>query len=106
MGVDVSTYDELLNNNRVGPVLTGGPVAKAVAEAVEIDNPDKEILIEDRGAYVRIECDGEMIIRQESISDVLGRDFEIQELEIYLGSFSGCIESHDDYVRFYFEKNV
>ncbi|MCF6194325.1 MAG: MmoB/DmpM family protein [Kangiellaceae bacterium] len=102
----MSRIDDILNNNDVGPVLMGGPVAQAVIEAAEIDNPEKEISVEDKGAYVRVSCSDEMFLRQETISEALGREFEIQELEVSLGSFAGRIESHDDYVRFFFNKSV
>ncbi len=93
-------------NNRVGPVLRAGDVAQAVVEAAEIDNPGKEIKVEDRMAYVRIETEGEMIIRRSTLEEVLGRPFEMRELEINLSSFAGQIDVTEDYARFYLEKRL
>ncbi len=91
-------------NNRVGPIVRSGEVAQAVAEAVEIDNPDKEIFIDDKVAYVRIAVENECILRKDTMEEVLGREFEMRELEINLSSFAGRIETTREYVRFYFEK--
>ena len=91
-------------NNRVGPIIRCGEVAEAVAEAVEIDNPHKEIFIDDKVAYVRIAVENECILRKETLEEVLGREFEMRELEINLSSFAGQIETTPEYVRFYFEK--
>jgi len=58
-------------NISVGPVMRAGELAFAVAEAAEEDNPDKEIRVEDKRAYLRIETDGEMILRRETIERAL-----------------------------------
>jgi toluene monooxygenase system protein D len=100
----MSEFDDLTKNNQVGPVLTGGPIAEAAIEAAEIDNPDAEITVDDKGAYVRITCNGEMLLTARTMAEVLGHSFEISDLEINMGSFAGQIESHDDYMRFYFNK--
>lgn len=93
-------------NNRVGPVLRAGPLTAAVVEAVEEDNPGKTIRVDDKGAYVRIDCEGELILRRDSLERALGRPFRMSELEVELGSFAGRIETTEDLVRFYFEKTL
>ena len=92
--------------NMAGPVLRGGDVAQAVIEAAEADNPDKDIIVEDHGAYVRIEADMGLILRQETISEFLGRRFEMRELEVNLSGYSGFIETEEDHVRFFLEKTL
>ncbi len=91
-------------NNRVGPVLRQGALAKAVAEAAEVDNPDRVIAIDDKVAYVRISTDGEMILRRTTIEEMLGQPFQMRDLEVELSSFSGRIDNAEEYIRFYFEK--
>ncbi|WP_374412246.1 MmoB/DmpM family protein [Hydrogenophaga sp.] len=93
-------------NNRVGPVLRASPLTAAVVEAAEEDNPDKTIRVDDKVAYVRIDCEGELILRRTTIERALGRPFRMSELEVELGSFAGRIETGDDQVRFYFEKTL
>ena len=92
-------------NNRVGPVLRQGALAKAVAEAAEIDNPDCDIVVDDKVAYVRVSTDGEMILRRSTIEEMLGKPFRMNDLEVELSSFAGRIEIGVDQARFYFEKS-
>jgi toluene monooxygenase system protein D len=47
-----------------------------------------------------------MIIRRETIEEMLGRPFAMRELEIDLSSFAGRIEIEPDYVRFWFAKHI
>ncbi len=91
-------------NNRVGPVLRQGALAKAVVEAAEADNPDRVIVVDDKVAYVRISTDGEMILRRATIEEMLGQPFQIRDLEVELSSFAGRIDNAEEYIRFYFEK--
>ena len=91
-------------NNRVGPILRQGALARAVAEAAEIDNPDRIITVEDKIAYLRISTDGEMLIRRDTIEEMIGQPFRMNELEVELSSFAGRIEFSDEQVRFFFEK--
>lgn len=100
----MSEGDRALNNNRVGPVMRSGEVADAVVEAAEMDNPDKEIRVEDMNAYLRISTDNELILQRSSIEECLGRTFRMSELEVNLSSFAGKIESGTEQFRFYFTK--
>ena len=93
-------------NNAVGPVLRTGEVADAVLEALQEDNPGKDFVIEDQVSYVRIETEGECIIRRETLSQAMGRPFAMAELEINLTSFSGRIETTDDQMRFYLQRTI
>ena len=93
-------------NNRVGPIIRGGEVAVAAMEAAEVDNEGKEIFIEDRKAYVRIATDQEFILRRDTMEEMLGRSFEMRELEINLSSFAGLIDMNADQVRFYLNTTV
>jgi len=91
-------------NNRVGPVLRQGALAKAVVEAAEADNPDRVIVVDDKVAYVRISTDSEMILRRATIEEMLGQPFQMRDLEVELSSFAGRIDNAEEYIRFYFEK--
>ncbi len=103
---EMNTAAEAFKHNRAGPILRAGEVAQAAIEAVEQDNPGKEVHVEDRVAYVRIEVDGECLLTRKSMEEALGRPFEMRELEINLSSFSGQIEITPDHARFYFERRV
>ena len=85
-----------------GPVLRSGEVALAAIDAIHEDNPDKEIVVNDHGGYIRVEAQGGLVLRKETMEKCLGRPFSIQEIEVDLISFSGQIELTDDHVRWYF----
>lgn len=93
-------------NNRVGPVLRACSITAGVIEAAEEDNPGKEIRVDDKLAYVRIDAEGELILRRKTLEQALGRPFRMSELEINLSSFAGRIQTTDDYVRFYYEMTL
>jgi toluene monooxygenase system protein D len=97
---------ERKTHNKVGPVVRAGEIADAVIEAAHQDNPDKTVHVEDRTAYVRVELDGECIIRRETMEEMLGRPFQMRELETVLGSFAGQIETSSDQVRFFYNKKL
>jgi toluene monooxygenase system protein D len=98
--------DQALNNNNVGPIIRAGELVEPVIETAEIDNPGKEIRVEDKRAYVRIETDGELILTRKTLEEQLGRPFKMQELEINLASFAGQIRADQDQIRFYFDKSL
>jgi toluene monooxygenase system protein D len=97
---------QAFRNNRVGPILRACSIASGVVEAAEEDNPGKEIRVDDKLAYIRIDCEGELILRRETLERTLGRPFKMSELEVELSSFAGRIETTQDHVRFYFEKTL
>ena len=94
------------HNNLVGPVMRAGDLAMAVIEAAKVDNPGKEVFVDDKRAYIRIHTEQEMILRQETIEEELGRPFKMNDLEVDLSSFAGQIESGDNSIRFYFMKKM
>jgi len=104
--MSVSSSAQAYHNNMVGPVMRAGDLALAVIEAAKVDNPGKEIVVEDKRAYLRIHTDHEMILRRETIEEELGRPFKMNDLEVDLSSFAGQIESGNDSVRFYFAKKI
>lgn len=90
--------------NLAGPLLRGGDISVVAVEAIEHDNPEKEILVDDHRTYVRVEAEGGLVIRRRTMEQLLGRAFSMQELEINLTGYSGQIETHDEYMRWYFMK--
>ena len=98
----MSEISTAYRNNRVGPVMRHGELAQAVAEAAQIDNPDKTIAIDDKIAYVRIETEGELVLTRATIEELLGRPFSMNDLEVELASFAGRIDTGSDQVRFYY----
>lgn len=97
---------QAFHNNLVGPVMRAGDLAMAVIEAARVDNPGKEVFVEDKRAYIRIHTEHEMVLHRETIEEELGRPFKMNDLEVDLSSFAGQIESGDNSIRFYFTKKM
>ena len=88
-------------HRQVGPVLRTGELADAVLAAVEDDNPAKEVVVVDRGDYVRIHTDGTCRVTRASVERHLGRPFDLASLEIEMSSFSGRLRTrHEEFVWF------
>lgn len=102
----MTTTADASQNNNVGPVMRQGELAQAVVEAAEIDNPEKIIKVEDKLAYLRIQTSDEMILKRQTIEEMLGRPFSMNELEVDLASFAGRIDTHVEYIRFYHAKHL
>ncbi|MGD9990542.1 MAG: MmoB/DmpM family protein [Dehalococcoidia bacterium] len=98
---ETSTRESAL---RAGPLLRGGDISVVAVEAIEEDNPGKKIFVEDHRTYVRVEAEGGLVIRRATMERLLGRPFTMQELEVNLTGYSGQIETHDAYMRWYFIK--
>lgn len=90
----------------VGPVIRGmdDELARAVVEAVEIDNPDADVVVEDRGGYIRISVPQRCRLTAASLSDVLGRPFRLAELEPSLSGFAGRMRGDDDVIVWFLER--
>lgn len=101
-----TTIGDGYKNNRVGPVIRACDISRAVIEAAREDNPERDIVVDDQLAYVRIYTDSEMVVRRETLEEALGRPFKMAELELNLATFAGQIETSQDQVRFFFDKKL
>ena len=82
-------------HDRVGPVLQSGPVAHAIIAAIKDLNPD--VLIVDRGAYLRILVPRCCVVTRSAIETHLGRSFRFPgELEIVMSGFKGSLRLNQD----------
>jgi len=67
---------------------------RSIVEAIEADNA--EAIVSRYPAMVKIEVPGRLVIRRETIGDLIGRAYDLRELHINLISISGNIEESDD----------
>ncbi|HCS56233.1 MAG TPA: monooxygenase [Gordonia polyisoprenivorans] len=75
--------------NPVGPVLRMGDEVDQIVAAIEDDNPDIEIEVIDRGAYVRIQGEDRVVLTEASLQAYLGTEYRIRSLENLMSSFAG-----------------
>ncbi|MBR0565374.1 MmoB/DmpM family protein [Azoarcus sp. L1K30] len=67
---------------------------RPIIEAIVADNPHARL--NEQPAMVKIDAEGKLVVRRSSIEELLGRDFDLQELHINLISLSGNIDESDD----------
>ena len=67
---------------------------RPIIEAIMADNPTAEL--EAHPAMVKINAEGSLTIKRESIEELIGRDFDLQELQINLITISGHLDEDDD----------
>jgi hypothetical protein len=83
------TYDS------VGPVLQSGPVANAIIAAIKDLNQD--VIVVDRGAYVRVLVARCCVVNRSAIEKHLGRPFRFPgELEMVMSAFKGSLQLNQD----------
>jgi toluene monooxygenase system protein D len=83
------------NYNRVGPVLQSGPVANAIIAAIQDLNQD--VMVMDRGAYVRVLVPQCCVVTRAAIEKHLGRSFRFPgELETVMPAFKGSLQLNQD----------
>lgn len=67
---------------------------RPIIEAIEIDNPG--VVVHRDPSMVKIDAANEMVIRRSTIEEQLGRDYDLQELQINLITIGGNVDEDDD----------
>ncbi|MFZ4260406.1 MmoB/DmpM family protein [Sphingobacterium sp. HJSM2_6] len=75
--------------------------SKAVVAAIEKDNPDA--VIEYDAAMVKITAPGRLTINVQTVSDLIGREWDSQELQIILITLSGNVDEDYDYFTLFWD---
>ena len=68
--------------------------AQPIIEAIMDDNPDAEL--SETPGMVKIDCPQRLVVNQSTVSEKMGRDFDLQEIHINLISLAGNIDEDDD----------
>jgi len=67
---------------------------RPIVESILADNPHASL--EEQPAMVKINAEGQLVIKRESIEERIGRDFDLQELQVNLITISGHLDEDDD----------
>ncbi|MDN0083174.1 MmoB/DmpM family protein [Crenobacter sp. SG2305] len=67
---------------------------RAVIEAIEADNP--HATVNRYPAMVKIDAPGRLEINRSTVEDLIGRPWDIQEIQLGLISLAGNIEETED----------
>lgn len=67
---------------------------RCIVEAIVEDNPDAVVV--EQPAMVKVDVPGRLVIRRATVEEKLGRDFDLQELQVHLITISGHLDETDD----------
>ena len=67
---------------------------RPIIESILADNP--HAVLDEQPAMVKINAEDKLVIRRESIEERIGRDFDLQELQVNLITLSGNMDEDDD----------
>jgi len=80
--------------NTVFLIVQDNEDARPIIEAVEQDNP--EVNTQYQPGMVRMERAGRLTVNRETVEELMGRDWEVQELHLNLVSLAGNVDEDDD----------
>ncbi len=98
--------DELdkLPKDLVGPVLMKDDFSYLIIEAIAIDNPNNFKGVMDRGSYIRVVGDKELVLNKSTLEKLAGSEVRFPgEVEIRLSAFAGRIITTGNYIKWYLE---
>ncbi len=67
---------------------------RGIVEAIMQDNP--HAVIDEQPGMVKINAAGRLVIKRATVEEMLGRDFDLQEMHVHLVTLSGNIDEDDD----------
>mgnify|MGYP003609308062 CR=1 FL=1 len=67
---------------------------RCIVEAMIEDNP--EALVNVQPAMVKIDVPNRMVIRRSTVEEKIGRDFDLQELQLHLITMSGHVDETEE----------
>ena len=79
----------------VSITLQNTDTARPIIEAITADNPGA--VVHAMPGIVKIDREGSLIVKRESVEDRIGRDWDPQELHLSLVSMAGNVDEDDDY---------
>ncbi|HOB46579.1 MAG TPA: MmoB/DmpM family protein [Zoogloea sp.] len=72
---------------------------RQIIEAIVQDNP--HAVVNEQPAMVKIDADGKLVVRRETIEELIGRPYDLQELQVNLITMSGNLDQTDDEMTLY-----
>lgn len=68
--------------------------SRYIVEAIEEDNPAATVIRQP--AMIRVENEGKLVVRRETVEEKMGRDWNVQELHVNLITLAGNVDEDDD----------
>lgn len=68
--------------------------SRFIIEAIRQDNP--AAMVDEQPAMYKVNCPSYLVINRERVSEMMGRDFDLQELHVHMISISGHVDETED----------
>ena len=68
--------------------------SRPLVDAIVADNPDAQVVYSP--GLVKIDAPGCLVIKRETVEEIIGRRYDLQELQINLVTLSGNLDEDDD----------
>ena len=68
--------------------------SRCIVEAIVEDNPGA--IVSDQPAMVKVDVPGQLVIRRATVEDKMGRNFDLQELQLHLITMSGHVDETEE----------
>lgn len=90
-----------MSKNMVYIALQNNEDARGIIEAIERDNP--HATVSHFPAMVKIDAPGRIVVKRETVEELIGREWDPQEIHVSLVSISGNVDETED--EFILERN-
>ena len=74
---------------------------RPIIEAILQDNPGA--VVDEQPAMVKINADGRLVVRRETIEEITGRAYDLQELQVNMITMSGNLDQTDDEITLFWK---
>ena len=91
----------------VGPIVRGvdPDIVAALTEAIQVDNPEADLIVEDYLGYVRIHAPSFLRVTRASLESAAGEPIPLASLEPAIAGFAGRMRYvGDDELHWYLER--
>jgi phenol hydroxylase P2 protein len=75
--------------------------SRAIIEAIVKDNPG--VVVENQPAMTKVTAEGKLVIKAETVSDLIGREWDPQELQLVLITLAGNVDEDYDHFTIYWD---
>ena len=72
---------------------------RQVIEAILQDNPSA--VVDEQPAMVKINAEDRLVVRRETIEELIGRPYDLQEMQVHMITMSGNLDQTDDEMILY-----
>ncbi|MCX7256694.1 MAG: MmoB/DmpM family protein [Polaromonas sp.] len=68
--------------------------SRCIVEAIVEDNPGA--VVTNQPAMVKVDVPGRLVIKRSTVEEKMGREFDLQELQLHLITISGHLDESDE----------